>query len=371
MSGPLSGIKVIEMAGIGPVPFAGMVLSDMGADVVRIDRPTATYAPNLMDRGRRSVGVDLRRPEGAELVLDLVAQADALIEGFRPGVMERLGLGPDVCLGRNRRLVYGRMTGFGQDGPLATAAGHDINYIALAGPLSMIGREGQPPTPPLNLVGDFGGGAMFLCFGVACGILEARSSGRGQVVDTAMVDGSALLATIFFELHRAWGPPGTNILDSGAPFYDVYRTADERWVAVGAVEPHFWSELLTRIGLDPADQPDQGDKTSWPDMKKRLAEVFATRTRDQWCEVLEGTDSCFAPVLELDELSDHPQHQARGTLVEEFGTLQPAPAPRFDRTPGRVAGPPPQRGQHTDEVLVGWGVAPERVAELREAGVTG
>jgi len=371
VSGPLTGLRVVEMAAIGPVPFAGMMLSDMGADVVRVDRPVARYAPNVMDRGRRSVGVDLRRPEGAEVVLRMVEGADALIEGFRPGVMERMGLGPDVCLDRNERLVYGRMTGFGQDGPLAMEAGHDVDYIAVAGPLGMIGRADQPPTPPLNLVGDFGGGAMFLCFGVLAGLLEARTSGQGQVVDAAMVDGSALLLTMFFGMADWVHQRGANMLDSGAPFYDVYETADGKWVAVGAIEPQFYAALLAGLGLDPAELPDQMDRSGWPELRRRFGETFATKGRDEWCAAMAGTDACVAPVLEMAELPTHPHIAARGTIVERHGRWQPAPAPRFSRTPGEMAGPPPERGAHTDDVLSAYGFADEEIAALRADGVTG
>jgi alpha-methylacyl-CoA racemase len=377
--GPLSGVRVIELAGIGPGPFCGMMLADMGADVIRIDRadkvvggdPAAPPA-NVIDRGRRSVGVDLKRPEGVEVVLGLVETADAIFEGFRPGVAERLGLGPDECLARNPRVVYGRMTGWGQEGPYAPTAGHDINYIALAGALDPIGRAGQPPTPPLNLVGDFGGGGMYLAFGLVCAILEARSSGRGQVVDAAMVDGAASLMG-FFHGFRAMGiwndERGTNMLDTGAHYYDVYETADGRWISIGAIESQFYRELLDRLGLAGQDLPHQNDKANWGAMKERFAAVIRTRTRAEWEEVLEGTDTCFAPVLSMAEAPLHPHNVVRGTFTEVAGVVQPSPAPRFSRTPGAILRPPAHAGQHTGEVLAEAGFDGGRVEDLRAAGV--
>ncbi|HEV2368597.1 MAG TPA: CaiB/BaiF CoA-transferase family protein [Acidimicrobiales bacterium] len=383
-SGPLRGIKVVEIASLAPGPFAGFMLADMGADVVRVDRREAVGVDTgtlLLGRGRRSLAADLKRPEGADVVRRLVDGADILSEGFRPGVMERLGLGPDVCLARNPALVYGRMTGFGQDGPLAHAAGHDINYIALAGVLGMVGRHGQAPTPPLNLVGDFGGGGMLLAFGLVCALLEARATGRGQVVDAAMVDGSALLMLAFFGGRRAgagpgagrgWGQRGSNLLDSGAPFYDAYETADGRWVSVGAIEPQFYAELLRGLGLDPAALPGQMDTESWPEMKARFAEIFRTRTRAEWCEIFEGSDACFAPVLDLSEVDRHPHAVARHAFVEVAGVAQPAPAPRLSVTPPEVQGPPPPAGAHTDEVLAEWlGLEPSDTEKLRAAGAVG
>jgi alpha-methylacyl-CoA racemase len=356
-----------------------MVLSDMGAEVVRIDRAAQVPASppdrppvDVLNRGRRSVGIDLKSPEGVEAVLRLVASADALIEGFRPGVTERLGLGPDACLGRNPRLVYGRMTGWGQDGPYASAAGHDINYIALAGALEGIGRAGAPPTPPLNLVGDFGGGGLLLAFGIACGLLEASHSGQGQVVDAAMIDGAANLMAMFFGLKAMgiWSPErGTNLLDTGAHFYDVYECADGRYVSIGSIEPQFYAELLKRTGLD--SDPDlaaQMDRSQWPALKAKLGEVFRSRTRDEWCEEMEGTDVCFAPVLSMDEAPSHPHNVARGTFETRDGIVQPAPAPRFSRTPAALERPPASPGQHTDEVLADWGFADDEVAALRAAG---
>ena len=377
MSGPLAGVRVLEVAGIGPGPFCAMVLADMGADVLRIDRAGAVRGgdpssppTDVLNRGRRSVGVDLKHPDGAALVLRLVESADALVEGFRPGVAERLGIGPDECLARNPRLVYGRMTGWGQDGPYAAAAGHDINYIALSGVLHAVGREGGAPVPPLNLVGDFGGGGLLLAFGVVCGVLEARSSGRGQVVDAAMVDGAALLSTMVHGFLAAglWEDRrGVNLLDTGAWFYDVYETADGRWVSVGSLEPQFFAELVERVGLGD-DVPAQYDRSSWPAMRERLAAAFRTRTRDEWCELLEGTDVCFAPVLSLGEAPAHPHNAHRGTFTEVAGVVQPAPAPRFSRTPGAVARPPAHAGQHTDEALADWGIGGDEVASLRASG---
>jgi alpha-methylacyl-CoA racemase len=380
VAGPLAGVRILELAGIGPGPFAAMLLADMGAEVVRVDRAQAVRdggGPAPVDpllRGRRSIAVDLKSPDGVEALLQMVASADALIEGFRPGVTERMGLGPEVCLTRNPRLVYGRMTGWGQEGPYASTAGHDINYIALAGALEGVGRRGQPPTPPLNLVGDFGGGAMFLAFGVVCGILEARSTGEGQVVDAAMVDGAAALMSMFYGMKAMgmWGPErGTNLLDSGAHFYDVYECADGGYVSIGSIEPQFYAELLRLTGLEEAwegDLPSQHDRSQWPALKERLAAIFRTRTRDEWCEVMEGTDVCFAPVLSLDEAHAHPHMAARGTFTEVAGIRQPAPAPRFSRTPGAIERPPSSPGQHTDEVLSAWGFDADEVTRLRAAG---
>jgi alpha-methylacyl-CoA racemase len=376
VSGPLSGIRVVEIAGIGPGPFAAMMLADMGADVVRVDRAQNVLGgfdrPNLevLNRGRRSVGVDLKHPEGVETVLRLVEAADALVEGFRPGVAERLGIGPDTCLARNPRLVYGRMTGWGQDGPYAQAAGHDINYIALAGALGHFGRAGSKPTPPINLVGDFGGGGMLMAFGVACALVESGRSGQGQVIDAAMVDGSAALMAMMwgFRALGIWGPFGTNVLDTGAPFYDTYETSDGKYISLGSLEPQFYAELITRLGLaDEVPLGDQMDRTSWDDLRERFTKLFLGRTRDEWCEVLEGTDACFAPVLTMDEAAEHPHVRARGTVVERDGVLQPAPAPRFSRTPGAIQRPPAWPGQHTDEVLSDWGFPAGDIAALRDA----
>ncbi len=376
-SGPLAGIRIVELAGIGPGPFAGMLLSDMGADVLRIDRAASvTGKPTnenivILERGRRSVGVDLKRPEGVECVLRLVERADALIEGYRPGVVERLGIGPDACLARNPRLVYGRMTGWGQDGPLARAAGHDINYIALAGSLFHFGPADQKPTPPLNLVGDFGGGAMFLAFGIVCGLVEARVSGQGQVVDAAMVDGAATLMSMMWGLlaQGRWTEArGSNLLDGGAPYYDAYETADGGFVSLGAIEAKFYATFLELTGLVDEGLPDRDDVANWPKLRARFEELFRSRTREEWCELLEGSEACFAPVLAMSEAARHPHLAARGTIVELDGLRQPAPAPRFSRTPGGVARPAPVPGQDTDAALVDWGFTVDEVAALHVAG---
>ncbi|MGH8997816.1 MAG: CaiB/BaiF CoA transferase family protein [Acidimicrobiia bacterium] len=376
--GPLSGYRVIEVAGIGPGPFAAMMLSDMGAEVLRLERGGdglpgfGTPEAHVLNRGRRSAAIDLKSPEAAEVVLRLVEVADALIEGFRPGVAERLGIGPDACLTRNPRLVYGRMTGYGQDGPMAQAAGHDIDYIAMAGALDPIGRAGERPVPPLNLVADFGGGGMFLAFGVCCALLERHQSGRGQVVDAAMVDGAAVLTAMFHGmrasgLHR--DQRGTNLLDTGAPFYDVYETADGRHLAVGALEPQFYAALLGATGLDQGDLPAQMDRSAWPAVKERMVALFRTRTRDEWVKTFEGVDACVAPVLSLGEAPQHPHNQARGTFVDVAGVTQPAPAPRFSRTPGAIERPPAAPGTHTDEALADWGFSADEIAKLRSAAV--
>jgi alpha-methylacyl-CoA racemase len=379
--GPLSGYRIIEMAGIGPAPMCAMLLADMGADVLCIDRTAdsglgipvnAKY--DLLRRGRRSIALDLKRPEAVQTVLRLVDSADALIEGFRPGVMERLGLGPDACLTRNPRLVYGRMTGWGQEGPLAHASGHDINYIALAGVLHAIGRKGERPVPPLNLVGDFGGGALYLALGVVAAMLERQKSGRGQVVDAAMVDGAASLMTLMFGLHAAgrWvDRRGENLLDSGAPFYDVYETADRKFVGVGSLEPKFYRELLRLSGLENEKLPAQHDASAWPAMKDRLATIFRTKTRDEWCRIMEGSEVCFAPVLTMSEAPAHPHNRHRGTFLEENGVIQPAPAPRFSRTPGAIQRPPSVPGADTETALRDWGFSVEEVQRLLASGVAG
>jgi alpha-methylacyl-CoA racemase len=317
------------------------------------------------------VGVDLKNPDGVEVVLALVEKADALIEGFRPGVTERLGIGPDECLARNPRLVYGRMTGWGQDGPYASTAGHDINYISLAGALEPIGRRGEAPVPPLNLVGDFGGGGLLLAFGLVAALLESQRSGQGQVIDAAMVDGAASLMTMThsFRAMGIWNDErGTNMLDTGAHFYDVYETADGDYVSIGSIEPQFYAELLRLTGLEDEELPWQQDRAAWPAMKERLAAIFRTKTRDEWCELMEGSDVCFAPVLSIPEAIEHPHNVHRGTFVEVAGITQPGPAPRFSRTPGQIRRPPAHAGQHTDEVLTEAGFDADRVAKLREAG---
>lgn len=377
--GPLEGVKVIELAGIGPGPFAAMMLSDMGATVIRVERSGSVRGGDPADppkdsltRGRQSIGVDLKNPEGIETVMKLVEQADVIMEGFRPGVTERLGLGPDDCLARNPAIVYGRMTGWGQEGPYASAAGHDINYIALAGALEPIGRAGEKPTPPLNLVGDFGGGGMFLAFGIACALLEAKNSGKGQVVDAAMVDGAATLMSMFWGMKAMgfWEPErGTNMLDTGAPFYDVYETSDNKYVSIGSIEPQFYSELLRLSGLgDLEDFPKQMDRGQWPAMKETVAEIFMQKTRDEWCALMEHTDVCFAPVLSMEEATEHPHNVERGTFTEVGGVTQQSPAPRFSRTKPEIQGPASHPGQHTDQVLADFGFDAAAVAELRESG---
>ena len=360
--GPLKGYRVVEMAGLGPVPFCAMLLSDMGADVVRIDREGGNNPLGLkvdvLNRGRRSVALDLKSSQGVATCLDLVAKADALIEGYRPGVMERLGLGPRECQARNPHLVYGRMTGWGQEGPLADAAGHDINYIALTGALFAMGTR-ESVVPPLNLVGDFGGGALYLAFGVVCAMLEGKSSGKGQVVDAAMVDGAAHLMTMMYGLkhnglwvdHRS-----SNLLDGGAHFYGAFECADGEWVAIGSIEPQFYKLLLQGVGIDPGSSDASQESANWPKMRERLQAVFLRQPRAHWCALMEGTDICFAPVLSMSEAPEHPHNVARETFVREFDVLQPAPAPRFARTPGAIAGPPPAPGEHTAEVLKEWGV---------------
>ncbi len=376
--GPLQGIRVVEVAGIGPGPFCAMLLSDLGADVLRVDRPgghgvAASPEHDLLNRGRRSATVDLKHADGPGVVLRLAERADVLIEGFRPGVAERLGIGPEACLARNPRLVYGRMTGWGQDGPLAHSAGHDIDYIAVAGALHPVGEPGAPPPPPLNLVGDFGGGAMLLAVGVLAALVERQSSGAGQVVDAAMVDGAALLTTMFHGMRSvgAWTDDrGRNLLDGGAPFYASYETSDGGYVAVGALEPQFFAELVARTGIDfPPDA--QYDRSRWPELRRRLASAFAAESREHWADRLEGTDACAAGVLSLSEAPRHPHLAARATFVDVAGVTQPAPAPRFSRTPGQIQGPPARPGEHTDGALADWGFPPAEIASLRQAGVLG
>jgi alpha-methylacyl-CoA racemase len=377
--GPLAGIKVLELEAIGPGPFCAMMLADMGADVLLVDRPNDPRLgfgrdrwSDVMLRGRRSVTLDLKSPDGVAAALALAERADALIEGFRPGVMERLGLGPEPLLARNPKLVYGRMTGWGQDGPLAARAGHDINYIALSGVLHAIGRAGSPPVPPLNLVGDFGGGGMLLAFGIACALVEARRSGKGQVVDAAMVEGASLLATMFAGMSAAgtWSETrGENVLDSGAPWYDSYETRDGRFVAIGAIEPKFYAELLERMGLAGEPLPPQLDRAGWPTLRKRFAEVFRARTRDEWCVAFEGSDACFAPVLTFAEARAHPHNVARRAYVMFGDVPQPAPAPRFSRTPGTVRRAPPERGEGGRAALADWGFPEAEIERLASLGL--
>ena len=376
--GPLKGVRIVEMAGIGPAPFGAMLLSDLGAEVLRIDRTAASGlsipldpADDLINRGRRSAAIDLKHPRGAETVLRLVEKADAFIEGFRPGVTERLGIGPEPCMARNPRLVYGRMTGWGQDGPLAHEAGHDINYIALSGALHGIGRAGEAPVPPLNLVGDFGGGGMVLALGVTAALFEARASRKGQVVDAAMVEGSASLMTMmygFFAGGQWRDERGANFIDGGAPYYDTYKTSDGRYVAVGAIEPKFYAALLAGLDLADSDLPEQNDRDGWPTLRKTIARRFFTKTRDEWCRVFAGTDACVAPVLSLSEAPGHAHNRARGVFTDEGGVVQPAPVPRFARTRGRIQGPPPMPGEHTRAALADWGVPETEIAALFEDG---
>lgn len=374
MAGPLAGFRIIEVSGIGPGPFGAMMLSDMGAEMIRIERPGATMwedpSLDLLNRGRRCITIDLKQRSGVETLLRLVETYDGLLEGFRPGVMERLGLGPDVCLERNPGLVYGRMTGWGQTGPLAKAAGHDINYIALAGALHPIGRRGEPPTVPLNLVGDFGGGGLILAYGVVCALLERSRSGKGQVVDAAMVDGAATLMTIFHATQQLgfWSDErGTNIIDSGSHFYDSYETKDGKWISIGSFEPKFYALLLEKLGLDPEEFP-QMDQEQWPALKQRVGDLFLQRTRDDWCKLLEGTDVCFAPVLKIEEAREHPHNIARGTFVKINGVGQPRPAPRFGRTDSEISRPPACPGEHTDEILSEAGWTSDEIADLKRQG---
>lgn len=377
MAGPLEGYKVVEMVGLGPAPFCAMMLADMGAEVIRIDRRGAGGTGDdarfdVMARGRRSLGIDLKQPGGAETVLGLIARADVLIEGFRPGVMERLGLGPDVCLARNPKLVYGRMTGWGQHGPLAKAAGHDINYIALSGALHAIGRPGEPPVVPLNYIGDFGGGAMFLAFGVLCALLETKTSGRGQVVDAAMTDGAALLSAMMYGMKAAGdlsNQRGENLLDGGAHFYDTYACADGKYVAIGSIEPQFYALLIKLCGIDDPAFQAQRDPHAWPLLKYRLADVFKTKNRAEWCALMEGTDVCFAPVLDWDEAPQHPHNQARETFIDIAGVIQPAPAPRFSHSKAAAPTPPAQPGEHSAAILADWGVSEASIADLAARGV--
>jgi alpha-methylacyl-CoA racemase len=373
--GPLHGIRVIELAGLGPAPFCAMVLADLGAEVLRIDRTapdpvTLALRDDVVGRGRRSVAVDLKHPDGPGVVLRLAATADVLIEGFRPGVAERLGIGPDACRHRNPRLVYGRMTGWGQDGPLAGEVGHDIDYIALTGALHAVGPADRPPPPPLNLVGDYGGGGMLLALGVLAALVERERSGEGQVIDAAMTDGSALLTAMFHGMaHRGlWREGrGSNLLDGAAPFYRCYQCADGGYVAVGALEPRFYAALLEGLGLEHLGITPQYDTTAWPQLAQRFATVFATRTRDEWATHFAGTEACVAPVLSFAEAPDHPHNRARGTFVDVGGVVQPAPAPRFSRTAPPPPSPPPAAGADTD-ALAGWGFEAAEITRLREAG---
>lgn len=370
--GPLSGLKIVEFAGIGPGPFCGMLLSDLGADVVRIDRKGAGRGSpaDITARGRRSVALDLKNPDAIETCLKLMAEADGIIEGFRPGVMERLGLGPDVALKRNPKLVYGRMTGWGQFGPYAKAAGHDMNYIAITGALHAIGTD-EKPIPPLNLVGDFGGGALYLAFGLLAGVIHARSTGEGQVIDCAMSDGAASLMAMFygFKAMGAWQETRrSNLLDGGAHFYDTYQCADGKWISIGSIEPQFYALLLEKTGItDPAFQ-NQMDRSAWPELTQKLAEVLKTKTQAEWCEIMDATDICFAPILDLDEAPKHAHNVARETFVTVEGVIQPAPAPRFSATPGKIQAPPPKIGAHNEAALTDWGFSSDAIKALQDSG---
>ncbi len=381
--GPLAGVRIVELGGIGPGPFASMLFSEMGADVLRIARqPNAARSVKglearhqLLHRGRRTVFMDLKNPRALEAVKAMIAKADAVTEGFRPGVAERLGLGPDECLRLNPKLVYGRITGWGQDGPLASEPGHDINYIALTGALHAIGRKNGPPVPPLNLVGDFGGGAMYLAFGMVCAILEARSSGKGQVVDAAMIDGAASLMTMMYGMHAAglWTDDrGSNRLDSGTPWYDVYETSDGKWISIGCNEPQFYEALLDRLGADRATLPaDRHDRKGWPAIRTFFTQKFREKTRDEWCEIMTGCEVCFAPVLSMAEAPQHPHMKARGTFVELDGIVQPAPAPRFSRTKPEIKHTAGSGAQQADAALRDWGFSAAEVKKMRAGGAIG
>lgn len=375
--GPLQGTRVIELAGIGPGPFCGMMLADMGAEVIRVDRITGESSFRVNDvltRGRRSIAIDLKSSDGREVILRLCEEADAIFEGFRPGVTERLGIGPEDCMARNSRLVYGRMTGWGQDGPMAQAAGHDINYIALAGALHGIGRKGERPVPPLNLVGDFGGGGMLLAFGLVCAMLETQKSGKGQVVDAAMVDGAATLMAMFFTMKASGmysDERGTNLLDGGAHFYDSYETSDGKYISLGSIEPQFYALLVEKAGLDKEDFSNQMDQGKWSELKADLIELFKTKTRDEWCDIMEGTDICFAPVLSLSEVADHPHNKARATFAELEGMLQPTPAPRYSRSTVSLTHASRMAGEDSRVVLAQVGYDEKRIDQLIEDGVIG
>jgi alpha-methylacyl-CoA racemase len=377
--GPLEGVKIVELQGIGPGPFCGMMLSDMGAEVIRIDRAgnvaeqnPASAPIDVLARGRSSIGIDLKNPGGVEVVMKIIETADGLIEGFRPGVMERLGLGPEECLERNPKLVYGRMTGWGQEGPYSMAAGHDINYIALAGALEPIGRKGEAPVPPLNLVGDFGGGGMLLAFGMVCGIIESRKSGSGQVVDAAMVDGAATLMAMFHSMRAmgVWNDErGTNLLDTGSHFYDVYECSDGLYISIGSIEPQFYSELMRLTGLTEDEEfQRQMEREAWPNLKERITEVFKSKSRDEWCTIMEGTDVCFAPVLTLEEAPKHPHNVQRDVFTEIAGVTHPNPSPRFSRTTPSIQGPPAHAGKDTNLILKSLGFDASGIQNLREDG---
>ncbi len=375
--GPLNGTKIIELVGIGPAPHACMLLSDMGAEIIRIDRPGGNKVGGrdraaILNRGRKSLALDLKSTEGTQTALRLIDQADGLIEGFRPGVMERLGLGPETCISRNQKLVYGRITGWGQDGPLASVAGHDINYIALSGALASIGNQESGPVPPLNLVGDFGGGGMMLAFGMVCGLLETRSSGHGQIIDASMLEGSALLmAGIFLSKNSGtWNRPrGENWLDGGAAFYGTYKCSDGQWICIGCIEPQFFQLLRETLNLTDSLWDRQWDHTAWPEQKRRLANIFATKTRLEWTQIMGQLDVCFAPVMNLDEVMEHPHTKERNVYVNSDGFIQPSPAPRFSRTKESIQSPPAKPGEHNDEILEAWGFTEEEIGSLRQASI--
>ena len=372
--GPLKGLKIIEMAGIGPGPFCGMVLADLGAEIIRVDRASAIGTGSKQDaanRGKRSIAIDLKSEEGVEVVLKLVETADAIFEGFRPGVMERLGLGPDVCSKRNERIVFGRMTGWGQEGPLANAAGHDINYISLTGALAAIGRPGSPPVPPLNLIGDFGGGGMLLALGLVAALLESKESKKGQVVDAAMTDGSALLMTMIYTMQSSgmWKTSmGSNLLDGGSHFYDTYECKDGKFISIGSIEPQFYALLCQIADLDEEVFGKQMSRDSWPEQKEEITKIFLNKSRDEWCDLMEGTDVCFAPVLDMSEAPKHPHNIERKTFIDLEGVTQPAPAPRFSRTEPEVVSSPSIVGEHTNEVLSSIGLSDEDISSLKTSG---
>ncbi len=379
MGGPLSGYKVIEMAGIGPAPMCAMMLSDMGAEVIRIDRtqdaglgismqPQFSY----LNRGRRSVALDLKKPEAIETVLTLIDQADVVLEGFRPGVMERLGIGPEVCMKRNPKLIFARVTGWGQEGPLSACAGHDINYISLSGALHAIGRSNdEPPAIPLNLVGDFGGGTMFVLTGILAALVECKGSGTGQIVDAGMVDGALSLMTSIYGMKASGGVTderASNILDSGSHFYNTYETRDGKYISIGSIEKKFYAELLEKLDLDPDSLPKQMDKGQWPSMKEKMVALFLSKTRDEWCQLMENTDICFAPILTLEEAPDYPHNKERNAFINVDGQMHPAPAPRFSKTPSSIKGPAPKPGENTAEALADWGISADKLAELKTVG---
>ena len=372
--GPLKGLKIIEMAGIGPGPFCGMVLADLGAEIIRVDRASAIGTGSKQEpsnRGKKSIAVDLKAKEGVEVVLKLVETADAIFEGFRPGVMERLGIGPEVCMARNDRIVFGRMTGWGQEGPLANAAGHDINYISLSGALAAIGRPGSPPVPPLNLIGDFGGGGMLLALGLVAALLESKESKKGQVVDAAMTDGSALLMTMIYSMQSSgmWKTTmGSNLLDGGSHFYDTYECKDGKFISIGSIEPQFYALLCQIAELDEKVFSKQMSRDLWPEQKEEIKKVFLKKTRDEWCELMEGTDVCFAPVLDMSEAPQHPHNKERRTFIDLEGVTQPAPAPRFSRTEPEVVSSPSLVGEHTNEVLSSIGLSEEDISTLKTSG---